>query len=84
VVCEGCGQPLPAGAKFCMGCGAPVAAPDRAAPIGAPATPRHLAEKILATRTALEPETVRRCFHQVRMAMRERLTGYFASATGRH
>lgn len=30
------------------------------------------------------PETLRRRLHQVRMAVRERLTGYFASATGRH
>ena len=56
--CEACGQPVPAGAKFCVECGAPVAGAARPEPVGAPAsyTPRHLAEKILASRTALEGE----------------------------
>ncbi|MGH7317544.1 MAG: hypothetical protein ACREJS_14925, partial [Candidatus Rokuibacteriota bacterium] len=41
-----------------MGCGAPVAAPGRSAPASAPEsyTPRRLAEKILASHTALEGE----------------------------
>ncbi|HEX4993515.1 MAG TPA: AAA family ATPase [Methylomirabilota bacterium] len=56
--CEACGRPLPVGARFCMECGAPAGATARAEPPGAPEayTPRHLAEKILATRTALEGE----------------------------
>jgi class 3 adenylate cyclase/tetratricopeptide (TPR) repeat protein len=41
-----------------MGCGAAVSAPDPVAPTDAPEsyTPRHLAEKILASRTALQGE----------------------------
>jgi len=57
--CEACGKPVPPGAKFCMECGAPVAAaPTRTEPAAAPETytPRHLAKKILASRTALEGE----------------------------
>jgi len=62
--CSACGQPLPAAAKFCPECGAATAAARPAVesgPDGAPATalvytPRHLAEKILASRTALEGE----------------------------
>ena len=47
------------GARFCLQCGQPVAA-GRGAPAAAPApeayTPKHLAEKILSSRAALEGE----------------------------
>jgi class 3 adenylate cyclase len=62
--CSACGQPLPAAAKFCPECGAATATarpPVESGSDGTPATalaytPRHLAEKILASRTALEGE----------------------------
>ena len=74
--CPQCGTELPAGAKFCLECGHRVAAPPEAAappaagsppPGGSPAapdvatrlaayTPKHLAEKILKSRSALEGE----------------------------
>jgi class 3 adenylate cyclase len=59
VVCAGCGAAIPDGAKFCMECGRPVAGPAAAAPetrTPAAYTPRHLAEKILTSRGALEGE----------------------------
>ncbi len=58
--CPACSQELRAGAKFCDGCGAPVATAALASsePNAAPEnyTPRHLADKILSTRSALEGE----------------------------
>jgi predicted ATPase/class 3 adenylate cyclase len=57
--CASCGTPLAPGAKFCSECGQTVvtgiAAPPR---YGTPAsyTPRHLAEKILTSKSALEGE----------------------------
>ena len=59
--CGGCGTELPAGAKFCKECGQTVGAPTpaTAARDGAPPesyTPKHLAEKILTSRAALEGE----------------------------
>ena len=68
--CTNCGTLLPAAAKFCLDCGHRVAAPADAAAspaIGLPAepglatrlaayTPRHLAEKILKSRSAVEGE----------------------------
>ena len=61
-VCSSCGAKVEAGSKFCDGCGAPLAAapvsglgPSRfAAPESY--TPKHLAEKILTSRSALEGE----------------------------
>src|SRR5437867_933952 len=61
-VCSSCGAKVEAGSKFCDGCGAPLAATP--APGPAPArfaspesyTPRHLAEKILTSKSALEGE----------------------------
>jgi adenylate cyclase len=60
MICARCGTALRPAAKFCDECGQPVAAspaPVRA-PAAAPAgyTPRHLAEKILTSRSALEGE----------------------------
>src|SRR5438093_12049640 len=54
-----CGQPLLEGATFCVQCGTAVVR-STATVVGAPApasyTPRHLAEKILASRSAIEGE----------------------------
>ncbi len=56
VVCPGCGQPITPGKKFCRSCGAPVtAAPPRFSSPQA-YTPKHLAEKILTSRDAIEGE----------------------------
>jgi class 3 adenylate cyclase len=56
--CGHCDTALPAAAKFCPECGRPVAAPGPPRRADAPAayTPRHLAEKILTSRSALEGE----------------------------
>src|SRR5690242_7430138 len=61
--CAACGAELPATARFCPQCAAPAAAPGElgaAAAAGelgaAPAMPRHLAERILESRAALEGE----------------------------
>src|SRR5262249_33806874 len=54
-----CGSPLPAEARFCDQCGAPAVGTAPAPPAeDAPSsyTPRHLAEKILTTRSAIEGE----------------------------
>ena len=68
--CTKCGTQLPVGAKFCFECGHRVSAPADAAAspaVGLPArpglatrlaayTPKHLAEKILKSRSAVEGE----------------------------
>src|SRR5262245_43496788 len=57
--CVSCSSELPAGARLCDSCGAPVeTAAPATAPVRAPGayTPQHLAEKILANRSALEGE----------------------------
>jgi class 3 adenylate cyclase/tetratricopeptide (TPR) repeat protein len=66
LACASCGAELPAGARFCNRCGAAVGAaapaPARRQPAErAPAdyTPRHLAEKILSQKSALEGERKR-------------------------
>ena len=51
--CPSCGAPAGSAAKFCRSCGSPLHKDDRAP---AAFTPAHLAEKILASRTALEGE----------------------------
>jgi class 3 adenylate cyclase/tetratricopeptide (TPR) repeat protein len=59
VTCASCGTPLPQGSRFCNKCGTPVTAEA-----GAPArftspetyTPKHLAERILTSKAALEGE----------------------------
>jgi hypothetical protein len=59
LACSACGTELPAGARFCLACGQPVQAPDTVQSRStAPAayTPKHLAEKILTSRSALEGE----------------------------
>jgi class 3 adenylate cyclase/tetratricopeptide (TPR) repeat protein len=65
LACVACGATLPESAKFCPECGRPVgatapAAPDEPGPAEtrtpAAYTPRHLAERILTSRGALEGE----------------------------
>ena len=57
--CPTCGFSNEAGEKFCGGCGQPLAAPQQAS-LGFPSpqayTPKHLAEKILIARSAVEGE----------------------------
>jgi class 3 adenylate cyclase/tetratricopeptide (TPR) repeat protein len=55
-VCAGCGTNLPVGARFCLECGQPVegTSPPQRNPEAY--TPKHLAEKILTSRAALEGE----------------------------
>jgi class 3 adenylate cyclase len=59
LACGACGAELPGGARFCLQCGQAVAG-SPAAPVRSPApatyTPKHLAEKILTSKTALEGE----------------------------
>jgi predicted ATPase/class 3 adenylate cyclase len=55
VICSACGHENPAGARFCNDCGAHLAAPTITREPRS-YTPRHLAEKILASRSALRGE----------------------------
>ena len=58
-MCTSCATELPAGAKFCKECGAPVGtsmATTSRTPAPAAYTPKHLAEKILTSKAALEGE----------------------------
>jgi hypothetical protein len=56
--CANCGTKLPAGAKFCFECATPVSAPGSPSRFVSPETytPKHLAEKILTSKSALEGE----------------------------
>jgi class 3 adenylate cyclase/tetratricopeptide (TPR) repeat protein len=56
--CAACGTELPVDAAFCFGCGRAVVTMAATKGTSAPEayTPRHLAEKILASRSALEGE----------------------------
>jgi len=56
--CGGCGGELPLGAKFCNQCGRPSGQPDTDARFGSPEayTPKHLAERILTSKSALDGE----------------------------
>src|SRR5437867_9622625 len=59
LTCTKCRSELPAGAKFCLECGAPVASQATAElRFASPEsyTPKHLAEKILTSKSALEGE----------------------------
>jgi class 3 adenylate cyclase len=59
LACPKCRSELPTGAKFCLECGAPVTSQTTAeARFASPEsyTPRHLAEKILTSKAALEGE----------------------------
>jgi predicted ATPase/class 3 adenylate cyclase len=57
-VCIKCQTELPSGAKFCLECGEPVASRASASRFATPETytPKHLANKILTSKTALEGE----------------------------
>src|SRR5437899_26639 len=61
-VCSHCGTKVAAGSHFCDSCGAPLAAtpaqPAPPSPFASPEsyTPKHLVEKILTSRSALEGE----------------------------
>ncbi|HYB53786.1 MAG TPA: adenylate/guanylate cyclase domain-containing protein, partial [Thermoanaerobaculia bacterium] len=55
MTCRSCGHENPAGAKFCNDCGVPMA-PPAATPEPRAYTPRHLADRILAQKSALEGE----------------------------
>ena len=56
-VCPSCGTPVTLGKKFCRSCGAALAT-EQAGRFAAPEsyTPKHLAEKILTSKSALEGE----------------------------
>ncbi|HEU4371765.1 MAG TPA: adenylate/guanylate cyclase domain-containing protein [Methylomirabilota bacterium] len=56
--CANCGTQLPAGAKFCFECATPVGAPGSLPRFSRPEayTPKHLAERIINSKTALEGE----------------------------
>jgi class 3 adenylate cyclase/tetratricopeptide (TPR) repeat protein len=57
VVCGGCGHTNPPGQKFCNGCGGPLGESARSVEHGWRArTPKHLADKILHSKSALEGE----------------------------
>jgi class 3 adenylate cyclase len=59
LTCGRCSTELPAGAAFCFSCGQPIGtAPTREVRFTTPEsyTPKHLAEKILTSRSALEGE----------------------------
>src|SRR5712692_7186899 len=56
--CASCGAELPAGSKFCNKCGTPVAEAPTQPRFASPEAyiPKHLAEKILTSKAALEGE----------------------------
>src|SRR5437773_5403212 len=54
--CARCGSELPLSARFCHDCGLPAADTAPATPEPRVYTPKHLAEKILTSRVALEGE----------------------------
>ncbi len=58
VTCASCGAEVTAGKRFCGSCGASVTGAQLHARFGSPDsyTPRHLAEKILTSKSALEGE----------------------------
>jgi double zinc ribbon protein len=59
VACPSCGAAIPPGRKFCGSCGKPLAAGATPAPrFASPETytPKHLAERILTSKAALEGE----------------------------
>jgi class 3 adenylate cyclase/tetratricopeptide (TPR) repeat protein len=54
--CPSCGAGSPPGFRFCAECGRPLVPGERPAPDPRAYTPKHLAEKILGSRSALEGE----------------------------
>src|SRR5438105_2787518 len=70
LACGSCGAESPQGARFCPQCGQPAAAGTAALPRSPETyTPRHLVEKILTSKAALEGE-------------RKQVTILFADLTG--
>src|SRR6516162_1609250 len=68
LVCTSCGTGLPAGSRFCDKCGTAVKGePTSQARFTSPETytPKHLAEKILTSRSALEGERKQSTVNQV-------------------
>jgi hypothetical protein len=57
-VCSSCGTSNPPGQKFCGECGTALGQPEAPARYGTPQsyTPKHLAERILRSKAALEGE----------------------------
>ena len=57
-LCLRCGKPNPPRSRFCNGCGGPLQTSAIAERVADPRsyTPKHLAEKILTSRSALEGE----------------------------
>jgi Double zinc ribbon/Adenylate and Guanylate cyclase catalytic domain len=56
LTCNSCGAELPGAARFCVQCGQAVAIGKAHSPAPETYIPRHLAEKILTSKTALEGE----------------------------
>ena len=56
LTCAQCGTGLPAGAKFCLECGRSVGSSPERTSSPAAYTPKHLAERILTSKAALEGE----------------------------
>jgi class 3 adenylate cyclase/tetratricopeptide (TPR) repeat protein len=58
LACPACGQPIAAGKKFCRSCGTPLPAASDAPGGGSPQLhlPKHLADRILTSKAALEGE----------------------------
>jgi len=56
IECPSCAAQNPNGQKFCDACGEPLSSRDAAARTPRSYTPRHLVEKVLNTRSALEGE----------------------------
>src|SRR5919108_4989209 len=58
LTCSKCGTELPAEAKYCLQCGQPVSSSAVPSHLSSPQsyTPKHLAEKILSSKSALEGE----------------------------
>src|SRR5262249_59669918 len=54
--CPSCARDLPAGARFCDGCGTALGAPGDREAAASHALPGHLADKILRSRAAMEGE----------------------------
>jgi class 3 adenylate cyclase len=55
-ICAGCGQRNPGSSRFCNGCGQPLGGAAASARAPESYTPKHLAERILTSKTALEGE----------------------------
>ena len=55
-VCPSCGQLVGTGKNFCRSCGAPLTSEGRRFTTPGSYIPRHLAEKILTSKSALEGE----------------------------